>query len=77
MHTVIFTDGEEEIWSVHDVTVNSEAAYITIVDVGFQSIQIFCGGGHFSGILIEILRSGKKRCRFCGGDECRYTMPNH
>ena len=69
MYTIRFTDGEEETWSAHDVTVNAEAASIAIVDVGFQFIQLFCGGGHFSGIVIEISRSGKRRCRFCDGDE--------
>ena len=24
--------------------------------------------------MIEISRSGKRRCRFCDGDECRYTL---
>ena len=28
MYTIRFTDGEEEIWSDHDVTVNAEAASI-------------------------------------------------
>ena len=45
MYTIIFTDCEEETWSAHDVTVNSNAASIAIVDVGFQFIQIFYWGG--------------------------------
>ena len=68
MYTIRFTDGEEETWSAHDVTVNAKAASNSIVDVGFQFIQIFCWGGHFSGIVIEILRSGKRRCRLCDRD---------
>ena len=24
--------------------------------------------------MIEILRSGQRRCRLCDGDECRYTL---
>ena len=32
------------------------------------------GVGHFSGIMIEILRSGKIRCRLCDREECRYTL---
>ena len=74
MYTIRFTDGEEETCSAHDVTVNDGATSIEIVDFGFQFIQIFCGGGHFSGIVIEILRSGQRRCRLCDGDECRYTL---
>ena len=65
MYTIRFTDGEEETWSANDVTVNAEAASNSIVDVGFQFIQKSSGGGHFSGIVIEILRSGKRRCRSC------------
>ena len=76
MYTIRFTDGKEETWSAHDVTVNAESDSIAIVDVGFQFIQLFSGGGHFSGNVIEILRSGKRRCRFCDGDECRYTLKN-
>ena len=74
MCTIIFTDGKEETWLAHDVTVNTKADSIAIVDVGFQFIQIFCGGGHFSGILIEIFRSGNRRCILCAGEECRYTL---
>ena len=44
IYTIKFTDDEEETCSAHDVTVNSKAASIEIVDVGFQFIQIFCGG---------------------------------
>ena len=68
MYTIRFTGGEEETWSDHDVTVNPEDASISIGDVGFQFIQKIHGGGHFSGIVIEILRSGKSRCRFDDGD---------
>ena len=68
IYTIIFTDGEEETWLAHDVTVNSKAASNVLVDVGFQFIQKSSGGGHFSGIVIEILRSGKRRCRFCDRD---------
>ena len=35
MYTIRFTDGEEETWSAHYVTVNVKSAYIAIVDVGF------------------------------------------
>ena len=76
MYTIRFTDGEEETWSAHYVTVNSKAASNVLVDVGFQFIQLFHNGGHFSGIVIEILRSGKRRCRFCDRKECRYNMNN-
>ena len=61
MCTIIFTDVKEETCLAHYVTVNAKADSIAIVDVGFQFIQIFCGGVHFSGIAIEIFRSGNRR----------------
>ena len=45
MYTIRFTDGEEEMWSAHDATVNYESASITVGDRGFQFIRKFCGGG--------------------------------
>ena len=74
MYTIRFTDGEEETWLANYVTVIDEAASIAIVDVGFQFIQIFCGGGHFSGIVIEILCRGNWRCRIFDGEEYMYTL---
>ena len=59
MYTIIFTYGKEETWLAHYVTVNTKAASNALVDVGFQFIQKSSGSGHFSGIVIEILRSGK------------------
>ena len=76
IYTMRFTYGKEEAWSDYDVTVNNKADSITIGDVGFKFIRKFCGGGHFSGIVIEILLSGKRSCRFCDRYECRYTLKN-
>ena len=58
----------------HDVTVNDEGSSIAIGGVGFQFIRKICWGGHFSGIVNKILRSGNIRCRFCDGNECIYTL---
>ena len=68
MYTIRFTDGEEEIWSAHDTTVNAKATSITVGDRGFQFISKYFGGGHFSGTVVEILRCGKRKCKFCDGD---------
>ena len=74
IYTIIFTYCEEEMWSAHDATVNSEAASITVGNRGFQFISKFSGGGHFSGTVVEILRGGKRKCKFCDGDEYKYTL---
>ena len=74
MYTIRFIGDEEEMWSSHDATVNSKAASITVGDRGFQFISKFCGGGHFSGTVVEILCSGKRECKFCDGDEYKYTL---
>ena len=42
--------------------------------LGFNSSKYFIGGGHFSGIVIEVLRSWKRRFRFCDGEECRCPL---
>ena len=76
IYTIRFNDDREESWSAHDVTLNDEAASISIGDVGFQFNRKICGGGHFSGIMIEILCSGKMRCGFCDIYEYRYTLKN-
>ena len=62
------------MWLVHDATVNAEAAYITVGNHGFQFIRKFCGGGHFSGTVVEILRGGKRKCKFCDVDGYKYTL---
>ena len=69
MYTIIFTDGKQYMWLAHDATVNSGAAYITVGNRWFQLIRKFCGGGHFSGTVVEILRGGKRKCKLCDGDE--------
>ena len=57
------------MWMAHDVTVNAEAASITVDDRGFKFSRKFCGGGQFSGTVVEILRGGKGKSKFCDGDE--------
>ena len=74
MYTIRFTDREEEMWLAHDATVNAEAASITVGDYGFQLVRKFCGGGHFSGTVFEILCGGKRKCKFCNGYEYKYTL---
>ena len=69
MYTIIFTDGEEEIWLVHKFRVNAAADSINFGDRRFQFIRKFRGGGHFSGTEFEILRDGKKKCKLCDGYE--------
>ena len=74
MYTIIFNDGEEEMWSAHDATVNYEADSINIGDCGFQLISKFCGGGHFNGTVVEILCGVKRNHKLCDGDEYKYML---
>ena len=74
VYTIRFTDSEEEMWSVHDATLNAEAASVTVGKRRFQLIRKFRGGGHFSGTVVEILYGGKKKCKFCDGDEYIYIL---
>ena len=62
------------MWSAHDATVNSEADFITVRNRGFKFIREFCWGGHFSETVVEILNSGKRKCKFCDGDEYKYAL---
>ena len=62
------------MWLAHDATLNSGAASVTVDDRGFQLIRKFCGGVHFSGTVVEILRGGKLKCKLCDGDEYKYTL---
>ena len=57
------------MWWAHDATVNAEAASITVGDRGFKYIRKFLGVVYFSGTVVEILRGGKRKCKFCDGDE--------
>ena len=74
MYTIIFTNEEEEMWSANNATVNVEAASFTVGDCGFQLVRKFCGGGHFSGTVVEILCGGKRKCKFCDIDEYKYML---
>ena len=74
IYTIRFTYDGEEMWMAHDATVNTEAASITVGDRGFQFIRKFLGDGRFSGAVVEILRGGKGKSKFCDGDEQKYTL---
>ena len=62
------------MWLENYATVNAEAASITVGDCGFQFISKFCWGGHFSVTVVEILRCGKMKYKFCDGNEYKYTL---
>ena len=74
IYTIIFNDGEEEMWLENDATVNAEAASITVGVRGFQFISHFFWGGHFSGTVVKILCGGKRKFKFCDGDEYKYML---
>ena len=63
--------------SAYDATVSSEDDYIIVGNRRFQFIGKFCGGGHFSGTVVEVLRGGKSKCKFCDGYDYKYTLSDH
>ena len=62
------------MWPAHDATVNAKDASINIWDRGFQFIRKLRGGGHFSGTVVETLRGGKRKCKFCVREDYKYTL---